>query len=118
MPLLTPTELAAMQATQSQTLPIPATIKRKQATSDGAGGQTITEATVATTLCDFAKPRGQTRLEGDQQHVLFDYRFTFAFNEDVLTGDYVYVGSRKFELVQVYSFAWDTAKRADARETL
>jgi hypothetical protein len=78
----------------------------------------ITEVTIKTTLCDYAKPSGQNRLEGDQQHVLFDYRFTFVYDENLLTGDVVYIGSRRFEMVNVYQFAWDTAKRADARETL
>lgn len=101
--MLTAGELAAMQATQQQTLVEQCSIMRSTLASDGAGGQT-SSTTLAPSVCRLAPSNNlpaDRMLAGAQQDQLL-WRITLPADADVLAADRIIVGTRSFEVKGVY----------------
>lgn len=111
--MLTPAEIAAMQATQNTALPDVATITRRVYVSDGAGGQTDS-TTVASAACRLAVASpAQSQMIAGQLNEKPAWRITFAQGTDVGSGDMITVGARSFEVVSLLAGAsWETARVA------
>lgn len=101
--MLTAGELQGMRATQGLTLVESCTIVRRTLVSDGAGGQTATEASTAS-LCRLAPSNNQPQdrvVAGSQQDGVL-WRITLPAGAEVTASDRIVVGSRTFEVMGVY----------------
>ena len=101
--MVTSGELAAMQATQQATLVEACAIVRRTLVSDGAGGQTVTEAETAT-ICRLAASTNMPadRLVAGATAEQMLWRITLPAGADVRKTDAIRIGSRTFEVMGIY----------------
>ena len=101
--MVTAGELAAMQATQALTLIESCAIVRRTLASDGAGGQTVTEASTAT-VCRLAASTNMPadRLVAGSVTEQTLWRITLPAGTDVRKQDAITIGSRTFEVMGLY----------------
>lgn len=117
--MLTADELGSMRSTISASLPDTAAVRRMTVISDGAGGEAVTEATVAIVPCRLAPGGGgQEGVVGERMAAAASWSITFPADTDVTPRDRVVIGSRTFEVqAGVGARTWETGRRVLAVET-
>ncbi len=118
--MLQPEQITTMRDVTRAALPETATISRKTAVSDGAGGRTETWADIATAVPCRVGPAagGETgmsggRIEDESTHVV-----TFSAGQDITEADRLTVAGQSYEVTLVRRRgAWETSRRAEVRET-
>lgn len=118
--MITPDELAAMRATQVETLPDTCQVRRKTLTSDGMGGQIENWETVTTVACRVA-PSGhspQEQVIAERMSATSTWTLTLPADTDVTAADRLVVGARTFEVAAVLARSFETARRVVCTEVL
>lgn len=112
--MLSPTELAAMQAMQALALPDVATITRRTYADDGAGGS-VESVTTSVRVCRVAAASaGQVQMLGGRFAESQVWRVTFVALADVRKDDRVDVLGKSLEVAAVLG----ALSRETARVTL
>ena len=100
-------------------LPDTCTILRTVTVSDGRGGTTQTESTIATVRCslDVSGMSGQEYVAGSVENVNLPYVVTLPYGTDVTEQDRIGVGDRRFAVETVRSGGgYEIAVEAACRE--
>lgn len=116
--LLTTSGLASLRARMTTALPDACTISRNTPTSDGAGGQTPSWATVETTVCSIA-PAGnsaQERAIADRLSSVVAYTVTLPALTDVTAKDRIVSGGRTLEVAGVIVRTQELTRRCVCSE--
>lgn len=112
-----------MRATLTRSLPDTATIQRRTRVSDDQGGQSDTWATASTNvpcrLSPMASVAESERILGAREGSQARWLATFPSGTDVGSSDRVVVGSRTFEVTQVFApRSWELGRRVGLDEVL
>jgi len=105
-------ELTALRAVQAAALPDTAAIRRVTRTSDGAGGFTSAETTIATVACRLASPSSATeRALAERLGQAETLTLTLPYGTDVVLADRVLVNGTTWDIVALLEHSWSTATR-------
>ncbi len=105
-------ELTALRAEQEKALPDTAAIRRLTRTSDGAGGFTSSEATVATVAARITATLGSTERPIAERLGLAEAAVvTLPYGTDVELADRVLINGATWDVVALLSKSWSTALR-------
>lgn len=118
MGLLSASDVAELTTLDESTMTATATIIRDVVTSDGAGGQTFTPATVGTVKCRLMLLRlhpNEAAVSGQLQNTA-NMEIRFPTGTDIQNADRIVIGSRTFEVGKSLPHTWQTSLRVDVTE--
>lgn len=117
--MLSTAQLDSMRVTLDESLPDTAVVKRDTLTSDGAGGYTTSEATVATVACRVAPSGGREAVIAGRLDAVATWTLTLPALTDVTAKDRIVVGTRTFEIAAVLDpRSWEIGRRVLCVEIL
>lgn len=117
--LLSDADIASMRATLERTLPDSAVIKRDTQVPDGAGGYTVTTATVATVACRVSMASGRELDVAGRLSAVGTWTVTLPALTDVKAADRIEIGSRVLEVtLPLRPRSWELSRRVFCTETL
>lgn len=97
--MLTPAELAGMQAEELASYPSVAVVHRHTETQDASGWVSSTGSNTATVACRVMPVRGQEAERGGRLTSITGWRILFPVGTDVRPSDHLLIEGAEFEVI-------------------